>query len=527
MLKVLDWLDIAEIVKGNSISKSLIILYTFHEEIKVDSINDFIISIIPKMKSKDKNDVLGSEDFIDLIHKISGGTIWNYKNEKNTSLLKNLLLSICEEDDGFLSEQKEQKMEKIDNILEKVINFSTLKLLEENLSLDTVDNYKNKIILNTVSLLIKLNMRKSLLKLIDKGFSIFNSDEEIKNISSVSMLKMYIESGKTLEDNVVEKDQIFPLWVFLFYKFKGYMTLSNNKKDLKDYIRDNISKEIQRKEEIRRYWLKWNENNNNDPIEYFDSIEGWENLKTVNQQNILLKIIEKRCSKINSLYRKKEFINHLKESDIDGKNIWGYLLGYKEGKLNKLSDKIIPYLKEKDIYPEIDKTGKGLIRQSKAMLDIVNKSGIEKLILKTFDNTVWLGDHDEQKDFANELIEICLSMDKVRYNDYEFLISYIYNFTKMKDIHEELLFSIFIFYALKDKVDIDFENEISFIKISCPKLFIDKQDVLMKNIEVESKSTSSFVIPKLKEAKIYTKMIMKSIKKDDIITKDKNKINRI
>lgn len=315
--------------------------------------------------------------------------------------------------------------------------------------------------------------------------------------------------------------------MFLFYKFKGYLTLSNNKKDLKDYIRDNISKELQRKEEIRRYWLKWNEENNNDPIEYFDSIEGWENLRTVNQQNVLLKLIEKRCSKINGLYRKKEFINHLKESDIDGKNIWGYLLGYKEGKLNKLSDKIIPYLKENGIYPEIDKTGKGLIRQSKAMLDIVNKSGIEKLILRTFDNTVWLGDYDEQKDFANELIEICLSMDKVRYSEYEFLISYIYNFTKMKDIHEELLFSIFVFYAFKDKINVDFENEISFIKISCPKLFIDKQDILINKIEIGSENTSSFVIPKLKESKIYTKMMMKTISKDDIIIQDKNKINRI
>lgn len=161
------------------------------------------------------------------------------------------------------------------------------------------------------------------------------------------------------------------------------------------------------------------------------------------------------------------------------------------------------------------------------MLDIVNKSGIEKLILKTFDNTVWLGDYDEQKDFANELIEICLSMDKVRYSDYEFLISYIYNFTKMKDIHEELLFSIFIFYALKDKVDVDFENEILFIKISCPKLFIDKQDILINKIEVGSENTSSFVMPKLKEAKIYTKMMMKTISKDDIIIQDKNKINRI
>lgn len=526
MLKNLDWLDIAEIVRERSITKSLAVLSTFHKGIKAEQINDFIISIIPKMKNEDKKDILGSEDFIDIINNISDGSIWNYKNEKNTSLLKNILLSIKEEDDGFLSEQKEQKMEKIDNVLEKVIHFSTIKLLEENMSLDSVDNYKNKITLNTISLLIKLNMKKSLLKLTDKGFSIFNSDEEIKNISSVGILKMYIESGNTLEDNVVEKDEILPLWVFLFYKFKGYMTLSKNKKDLKDFIQNNISKELQRKEEIRRYWLKWNDENN-DPTEYFDSIEGWENLKTCNQQNVLLKLIEKRCNKINSLYRKKDFINHLKESDINGKNIWGYLLGYKENKNNKLSDKIIPYLKENSIYPEIDKSGKGLIRQSKAMLDIVNKSGIEKLILKTFDNTVWLGDHDEQKDFALELISICISMDKIRYHDYEFLISYIYNFTKMKDIHEELLFSIFIFYALKDKVDVDFENEISFLKISCPTEFIDKQDILIKSIELESEKTSSFVIPKLKEAKIYTKMMMKSIKKDDIINKEKNKTNRI
>jgi len=527
MLKILDWLDIADIVKEHSIIKSLAVLSTFHKEIKTEQVNDFIISIVPKMKNEDKKDILGSEDFIDLINNISDGTIWSYKNKKNTSLLKNILLSIKEEDDSFLSEQKEQKMEKIDNVLEKVIHFSTVKLLKENMSLDTIDNYKNKITLNTISLLIKLNMKKSLQKLVDKGFSIFNNDDEIKNISSVSILEMYIESGNTLEYNIVEKDELIPLWVFLFYKFKGYLTLSNNKKDLKDYIRDNISKELQRKEEIRRYWLKWNEENNNDPIEYFDSIEGWENLRTINQQNILLKLIEKRCSKINSLYRKKEFINHLKESDIDGKNIWGYLLGYKEGKLNKLSDKIIPYLKENGIYPEIDKTGKGLIRQSKAMLDIVNKSGIEKLILKTFDNTVWLGDYDEQKDFANELIEICLSMDKVRYIEYEFLISYIYNFTKMKDVHEELLFSIFVFYAFKDKINVDFENEISFIKISCPKLFIDKQDILINKIEIGSENTSSFVIPKLKEAKIYTKMMMKTISKDDIIIQDKNKINRI
>ena len=294
MLKILDWLDIADIVKEHSIIKSLAVLSTFHKEIKTEQVNDFIISIVPKMKNEDKKDILGSEDFIDLINNISDGTIWSYKNKKNTSLLKNILLSIKEEDDSFLSEQKEQKMEKIDNVLEKVIHFSTVKLLKENMSLDTIDNYKNKITLNTISLLIKLNMKKSLQKLVDKGFSIFNNDDEIKNISSVSILEMYIESGNTLEYNIVEKDELIPLWVFLFYKFKGYLTLSNNKKDLKDYIRDNISKELQRKEEIRRYWLKWNEENNNDPIEYFDSIEGWENLRTINQQNILLKLIEKR-----------------------------------------------------------------------------------------------------------------------------------------------------------------------------------------------------------------------------------------
>lgn len=308
MLKILDWLDIADIVKEHSIIKSLAVLSTFHKEIKTEQVNDFIISIVPKMKNEDKKDILGSEDFIDLINNISDGTIWSYKNKKNTSLLKNILLSIKEEDDSFLSEQKEQKMEKIDNVLEKVIHFSTVKLLKENMSLDTIDNYKNKITLNTISLLIKLNMKKSLQKLVDKGFSIFNNDDEIKNISSVSILEMYIESGNTLEYNIVEKDELIPLWVFLFYKFKGYLTLSNNKKDLKDYIRDNISKELQRKEEIRRYWLKWNEENNNDPIEYFDSIEGWENLRTINQQNILLKLIEKRCSKINSLYRKKSLL---------------------------------------------------------------------------------------------------------------------------------------------------------------------------------------------------------------------------
>lgn len=192
MLKILDWLDIADIVKEHSIIKSLAVLSTFHKEIKTEQVNDFIISIVPKMKNEDKKDILGSEDFIDLINNISDGTIWSYKNKKNTSLLKNILLSIKEEDDSFLSEQKEQKMEKIDNVLEKVIHFSTVKLLKENMSLDTIDNYKNKITLNTISLLIKLNMKKSLQKLVDKGFSIFNNDDEIKNISSVSILEMYI-----------------------------------------------------------------------------------------------------------------------------------------------------------------------------------------------------------------------------------------------------------------------------------------------------------------------------------------------
>lgn len=134
MLKILDWLDIADIVKEHSIIKSLAVLSTFHKEIKTEQVNDFIISIVPKMKNEDKKDILGSEDFIDLINNISNGTIWSYKNKKNTSLLKNILLSIKEEDDSFLSEQKEQKMEKIDNVLEKVIHFSTVKLLKENMS---------------------------------------------------------------------------------------------------------------------------------------------------------------------------------------------------------------------------------------------------------------------------------------------------------------------------------------------------------------------------------------------------------
>jgi nicotinic acid phosphoribosyltransferase len=45
-------------------------------------------------------------------------------------------------------------MEKIDNVLEKVIHFSSVKLLEENMSLDTVDNYKNKITLNKLKELL-------------------------------------------------------------------------------------------------------------------------------------------------------------------------------------------------------------------------------------------------------------------------------------------------------------------------------------------------------------------------------------
>ena len=34
MLKILDWLDIADIVKEHSIIKSLAVLSTFHKEIK-------------------------------------------------------------------------------------------------------------------------------------------------------------------------------------------------------------------------------------------------------------------------------------------------------------------------------------------------------------------------------------------------------------------------------------------------------------------------------------------------------------
>lgn len=527
MLKSLDWLEIAEIVKESSIDKSLAILSTFHEEIESYKINNFIISVIPRMKNEDQKNILTSENFIIFLNRVSHGTIWDYTNEKNVSLVRNIFLSIKEEDNGFLSEQKESEIKQIDNVLEKIIDFSTYKHINDNMLLDFVDNYKNKTKLNVMQLLIKFSMKKSLLKLIDKGFSIFSNDEEIKSISSVEILKMYLDSGNSLYKCITDKNGTTSLWIFLFYKFKGYKTLSQSKKDLKDYISNNIEKDLQRKEEIRRYWLKWDNKNNDDPADYFDSIEGWEYLKTLDNQNVLLKLIEKRCSKINSLYRKKELINILRECDSDGKNIWGYLLGYNEGKSNKLSEKIIPYLREKKIYPSIDKTGKGLIRQSKAMLNITNKSEIEKRVLKTFDNTVWLGDDDEQKDFANDLIKICLSMDKIRYHEYEYLISYIYSFTKMKNINESLLFSIFIFYALKDKIDLDFEAEISFLKIACPSEFLNKQDDLINKIILESKNTTNFVIHKLKEAKIYTKMIMKSNKESDIITENKIKNNRI
>ena len=36
MLKILDWLDIANIVKERSIIKSLAVLSTFHKEIKTE-----------------------------------------------------------------------------------------------------------------------------------------------------------------------------------------------------------------------------------------------------------------------------------------------------------------------------------------------------------------------------------------------------------------------------------------------------------------------------------------------------------
>lgn len=52
MLKTLDWLDIAEIVKERSLIKSLTILSTFQKEIDSDKISNFIISMIPKMKNE-------------------------------------------------------------------------------------------------------------------------------------------------------------------------------------------------------------------------------------------------------------------------------------------------------------------------------------------------------------------------------------------------------------------------------------------------------------------------------------------
>lgn len=526
MLKTLDWLDIAEIVKERSLIKSLTILSTFQKEIDSDKISNFIISMIPKMKNEDKDNVLCSKEFVKFIHEISHGNIWDYKNEKGDSLLKNILLSLKEEDEFFLSEQKELKMEKMDNILERVIAFSSTQQIKDNLLLNTVDSYKNKITVNIIQLLIKLNMKKSLLKIAEKGFPIFTNEEEIKSICSVDILEIYIKLGNTLKQNVHDKDQIIPLWIFLLYKFNGYLTLSKNKKNLKNYISNTIEKDLQRKEEIRRYWLKW-DNESNDPADYFDSIDGWEKLKTVNQQNVLLKLLERNCNKINSFYRKKGFINPLNECDYEGKNVWGYLFGYNESKNNKLSEKIIPYLRENHIYPTIDKNGKGLIRQSKAMLNLENRTEVEKFVIKTFDNTVWLGDQDEQKKFAHELIGICLSMDKIRYHEYEHLISYIYNFTKMKDIDEELLFSIFVFYALKDKVNVKFENEMSFLKIICPTSYINNQDEIIHKIMLESKNTLDFVLPKLKEAKIYTKMIMKLIKRHDTIAENKIKTYRI
>ena len=44
---------------------------------------------------------------------------------------------------------------------------------------------------------------------------------------------------------------------------------------------------------------------------------------------------------------------------------------------------------------------------------------------------------------------------------------------------------------------------------------------------LESKNTLDFVLPKLKEAKIYTKMIMKLIKRHDTIAENKIKTYRI
>lgn len=528
MLKSIDWINIAEIVSKDCIKKSLSVLWNFKNELKAEKINDFIISIITKMNNDDKSSILCSQDFSALIGDLSKNTIWNYKTNNEDSLLKNILILLNRDDNKYFIKDNENALVDLDNLLETILNFSSIEHIREHLCIKALTSHKEQINIDTISLLIRLGLYKSLLKLMDKGFTIFDSDERMEAIPNVQVLKIFLGSGETLNKKIYKENEILPLWVVLLYKNSSYITLPQHKKDLKNYIIENISEKELRKEEVKRYWKKWEQGN--DPSDYFDSIEGWETLKTESNQNVLIKLIEHRCNKINSLYRKKEFLEHLNESDNEGKNIWGYLLGFYETKNNKLSEKIIPYLKENGIYPTINKKGQGLLRQSKAMLDISNKSNVEKFILKTFDNTIWLGDEDEQLIFANEICEKCLSMDKLRNREYKYIVDYITNFIDMTSISKELLYAIVVFYGIMNKPNIQFEDKISFSQIICPSDFIDKQDIFIKKINSDSRNTSQCVTTKLKEAKIYTKIIMKTITHYDKISTSKKmntKRNRI
>lgn len=528
MFRKVDWINIAEIVSKESISKSLSILSSVKNDLNSEQINDFIVSIIPKMNNEDKNYILCSDSFFSFIKELSGNTIFNYKNNENNSLLKSIFITLKNEADDFFINRNKNKVEKIDKLLAMILDSSSVIHISENLRINIIKKSRETININAPLLLIQLGMKNSLLKLMDKGFSVFDEDENLRNISCVDVLNLYLTYGGSLYKSVYNENEFYPLWVLLMYKPSKFNILLQNKKDFKNYITENIDKKILKEEEIKRYWKKWE--SDTDPTEYFDSIDNWQDLKTIDNKNVLLLLIEKSCNKINSLYRKKEFINHLKESDSNGNNVWGYLLGYNETKNTSLSPNFIPYIKQKDIYPTINNMGQGLIRQSKAKLNISERSNIEKIILKSFDNTIWLGNDEEQQDFANELAELCLSMDKLRNNQYQYIISYISDFLDITQINKELLYSIYLFYAISDKYNEKFEEKMSFLTISCPSKFIDKQDEYMRKITNESKNISDKVIYKLKEAKIYTKMMVKTIDKHGKMLPTKNintKSNRL
>lgn len=470
MFETINWLDIAKTSKEKSAYDSFAVLKQKAHLINKTEMNDFIFDLVYSLSEQEIESVLCHNDIVNELSQMTRGSLFSHKQDRNhnRTFLTTLYSLIAKKHSVRENSSRPKSYKGMDKAIKDCISLTNDSDLRQSLFF----TYENKETLyrnvNALEILIKMDMIESVKEIgVRLNKAVFCVDAHVKNISSIEMLKLYEEQGQTLWRPNINK---VPLWVELYYNIVESSSVSEQERELAEYIEKTIPKDEMINVDIIKYLQLWDSDK---PVEsFYKNIEGWEYIKDDKGRSVFMNLLRKNSNHISYFYKTDFFIEQLAHKDKEGSNIWKYIFMFSESKRHniKLTSGLIPYISYRKSKTELDNKGLGLLAQSGACLSM-ERTLSEKKFIAQITQEEWLGNENGQSIFATQLIDFVLE-DDPQNKKYTYLIDYINQYISVDSINNNLKYALLIFYALRfTQQDKDFETKIINSDIMCPSEF--------------------------------------------------------